>query len=586
MIYLHDSDGTYYIAYGNFAVKNDMPYYAYHIPNTAQNYAKNLGVSLQELDMEIFQDSRTTIPWHKIDKVSFDNWSTYQTVFAATSLGFTVPPDDWTYSMQIALLVSPLRYGTVHTSSEVWGKTSVSLTTNGNYTPAPVKLTYRGAKYYFPLDVDLKAHTGDALTYTRSGSITYNGVSYDANVPIFDEGLHIGENSIAKIDLPSFSVGSLMLKLLYNKKESLTYLSDYDIGSFEQDTNANGVCDNWTESQSANITATWTRDATHIEGSYSQKVVASLASSSANYEYARVNSDYLSAEANTNYYLNLQGNITANTNFFVYAIVYSYDSSYSLISQTTAVPWGTSVTTTGFEFKSIAFTTPANTAYIAISLRVQIAAGDTGSITMYWDDVKVFKANRIISSDNFGLELDWANQNLKLTSGANTLSTSFAGVIDDFLYNSKYLFCGIEWDASNTYLAVGEWDDITETFLNPTTNSGTFSITFGGTTYIGSDGANYFWHGSIQDLVLYDYEVPNWTTAEWHLTTEPLQWNDLYIANVTSGMITYQDGKLIDEDGNDITGLVSGTPLVEGDIEMTAGLSGLWSVEADDTYLP
>lgn len=198
MIYLHDSDGIYYTAYGNFSIKNDMPSYSYHIPYTAQNYAKNLGVNLQELDMEIFQDSRTTIPWHKIDKVSFDNWATYQTVFAATSLGFTIPPDGWTYSMQVALLTSPLRYGTAHTSSEVWGKTSVvSLTTNGNYTPAPVKLTYKGAQYYFPLDTDLKAYTGDALSYTRSGSITYNGVSYDANNPIFDEGLYFnGDESV------------------------------------------------------------------------------------------------------------------------------------------------------------------------------------------------------------------------------------------------------------------------------------------------------------------------------------------------------------------------------------------------------
>jgi hypothetical protein len=583
MIYLHDSDGNYYTAHGNFEIKNDMPYYAYHIPSTAQNYAKSLGVNLQELGMEIFQNSRIDIPWHKIDKVSFDNWSTYQTVFAAVSLGFTIPPQGWTYSMQLSLLVSPLRYGTAHTSSEVCGRTSISISTNGNYT-APVKLVYKGARYYFPFDSDLRAHTGDAIDFLRSAAKTYNGVSYCANEPTFDNGLYIGTGDIAQLTIDNYAVGTLFLKLLYSKIESLTYLDGYDIGSFEKDTDSNGVADNWTESHDS-CTVTDSLDGTiYKEGSYSQKMDVSLDTASDNTQYVNLISDYLPIEANTDYYVNFQGNITANTNFSVVMKIMYYDSSYTYISAVSEIKWGTSVTTTGFEFKSMAFTTPASAAYIKIAPYLRISAGDTGNITIYWDDFKVFKANRILTS-GFNLELDWANTNVKLISGANVLNASFSSALDDFLYNGKYLFVGVKWNATTTYLAAGKWDETNLTFASPVTSSGSFTLTFG-TIYLGSDGSGRPLGGMIKDLIIYDYEVPDWTTAKYNLTTEPLQWNEFYITNVVSGTITYQDGKLTDQDGNDITGLVSGTPLTEGNIEMTAGLSGLWSVECDDTYLP
>ena len=415
MIFLHSSDGYYYTAEGNFQIKNDMPAYSYHIPYTAQNYAKSLGVNLQELGIEVFQATRTTIPWHKIDKVSFNNWGTYQVVFATTSLGFIEPPPGWTYAMQLALLVSPLRYGAGHTSAEVWGKTSVSVSTDGNYT-APAKLTYKGAQYYFPLDMDLKAHTGDAINYTRSGSLTYNDVSYGENEPVFDEGLYFNgnENSIITED---------------------DVLADYTI-------------------------------------------------------------------------------------FFL-------------------LRW------------------KGDTAY-----------GGT-----------ILKTNKF--------SIDWTDATHITLHGTADQTITFPQ--SDYENGSPVAIIITHKSDGTTNFICGVYDTTSETITTPAnvnfTDAGLNDIT--GSVYAGYDGAtSHISEHSISDLTIYEYEVPNASTAEWYLTMEPLRWNDFYLANITAGTITYQDGKLTDQDGNDITGLISGAPLVEGDIEKKAGLSGLWSVECDDTYLP
>ena len=418
MIYLHSSDGNYYTAYGNFEIKNDMPYYAYHIPNTAQNYAKNLGVKLQELSVQIFQNTRTTIPWHKIDKVSFNNWGTYQVVFVTTSLGFIEPPSGWTYSMQLSLLVSPLRYGTAHTSTEVWGKTSISLSQSGNYT-APAKLTYKGAQYYFPLDSDLKAHTGDAIDYTRSGSLTYNDVSYGDNEPVFDEGLYFNGNEMNH----------------FTEEKTISDYTVFLLLRWKGDTGYGGTI---LKTNKFNIE--WT-DATHIT---------------------------------------LHG-----TN-----------------DQTIAFPQ------TDYE----------NGSPVAI----------------------------VITHKSDGT----------------------AGFI-----------CGV-YDTTNETITTPASVNFRDTALNDVT----------GDVYIGYDGASsHISEHSLSDLTIYEYEVPDASTCEWHLTTEPLQWNNFYIANVTAGTITFEDGQLTDESGNDITYLVSGQVVeieTSDTVSMSAGLSGIWTVEVKDTYFP
>jgi len=84
------------------------------------------------------------------------------------------------------------------------------------------------------------------------------------------------------------------------------------------------------------------------------------------------------------------------------------------------------------------------------------------------------------------------------------------------------------------------------------------------------------------------YLIPG--DSDWQikyvLTLNALRFNDFYIANKTAGIITFDEGKLTDEDDNDISGFVSGTLLEEGIIEMTEGLSAKWTAEIKDCFFP
>jgi hypothetical protein len=175
---------------------------------------------------------------------------------------------------------------------------------------------------------------------------------------------------------------------------------------------------------------------------------------------------------------------------------------------------------------------------------------------------------------------------IKLIQGTNTLSCRFKNL--DYVAGSVYLV-GIQWTTTSTTLAVAKWNNGFDTATKQTA-TGSWTITFR-TTYLGSTGTANFLGDAISDFVLYDYVISNWTTQVYNFTTNPLRWNNLYIANKTPGKITYQDGILTDENGNDITGLVSGQPIelppaTETTIEMLDGLSGKWDVFTNDTFYP
>jgi hypothetical protein len=90
---------------------------------------------------------------------------------------------------------------------------------------------------------------------------------------------------------------------------------------------------------------------------------------------------------------------------------------------------------------------------------------------------------------------------------------------------------------------------------------------------------------------------PQWTVGDtsWQLkyllTLNPLRLNNFYIANKTAGVIVYENGILTDENGNDITGLTSGSlieflPSILTTVQMNDGLSAKWSILIKDTNYP
>jgi len=79
--------------------------------------------------------------------------------------------------------------------------------------------------------------------------------------------------------------------------------------------------------------------------------------------------------------------------------------------------------------------------------------------------------------------------------------------------------------------------------------------------------------------------------VSYNFTLNPLNFSGLYIANKTAGPITYQNGILLDSNNNDITGLVSGSPLefqpsTSTTIQLFDGLSAKWDISINDTYYP
>jgi hypothetical protein len=195
----------------------------------------------------------------------------------------------------------------------------------------------------------------------------------------------------------------------------------------------------------------------------------------------------------------------------------------------------------------------------------------------------------ILKNSNFELQLDKTNGYVKLIQGANTLQVAYSN--STYEAGSVYLI-GIQWNSTNTYLSVAKWDSTNLTFDSATlqTTSGAFTLTFG-STYIGSTGTAQWLGDSTSSLILYDYQVLNWTTAKYNITLNPLKFNNFYIANKTAGTITYENGILTDENGNDVSGLVSGSliefaPSVSTQVQMSDGLSAKWNCEVKDTYFP
>lgn len=111
----------------------------------------------------------------------------------------------------------------------------------------------------------------------------------------------------------------------------------------------------------------------------------------------------------------------------------------------------------------------------------------------------------ILKNSNFELWLDKINQTINLTQGGNTLSVKY---VNDGYENGIMHLIGVKWNATNTYLAVAQWDSVNLTFDTNSlqTTNGAFTLAFG-STYIGSNGPSQWLGDSIQDFILYDYNI-------------------------------------------------------------------------------
>ena len=215
MIYLKTLSQTYSLL-ERTSVSQSMDYVPYHLPFTDSNYGIPLGLTPQELTVQL-RLVDLSVPFQDVIYVSFDN-ITWQKVIAI-KLDFSLPFAGAHYPLVLRIVVSPLKLGIPHASGDMWGLDSVLLEQEGNHM-AYAKLVYYAPRFYFPLMQSLVDFAGSSIAFTNASSKNYGGVSYPANTPIFDEGLVITSNDVASLNITSYVSGTLLLKIKY-KGQSL-----------------------------------------------------------------------------------------------------------------------------------------------------------------------------------------------------------------------------------------------------------------------------------------------------------------------------------------------------------------------------
>lgn len=571
MIYLKDSSSNVYSFYGHVVYRQNVSGYGYHIPFSAVNFASSLGLELQEIEVVYYGD-RGDFNFDDIVEFSTDN-STWQKVYYMSGVNWESVPSGFKTAFIISYIVSPLRLGASHSSGTKWGLTSTSLTTSGNRT-AYAKITYQAPRYYFPLAQNLVDFAGASISFTSTGEKTRRGVVYPANTPIFDEGLYLGNefNDEAKFTFANLTAHTIIAQI-----KSTRYPSDWVAGGSE----GNMLTANQSNAETSTEGMTGgggTFSRTTTAGEYYAGNAGFKVVSTATDDIYICPSDRLSTGITAGkYYCFSVYAKSSNTSKNWYVRINWYDASHALISYSTTTIQPSSATWTRLFVIGKA---PENTVECLPLVLVQSASVEDA---LYVDNLmfeRLNDENLTVWDDGVKnkLYIDVPNGLLKWTDYTSAVSCTFP-VEYFFQENSSY-----------------SRKKITIVAVHNGTTKELHCKYEGGSFYDGSGTLNDLswsneitlgrFDGSLANLVQYPYVLTSSEYNNLNFASEPLRFNDFYIANITPGTIVYDEGKLTDENGNEITGLYSGVPVEEGTIEFKEGLSARWSVEAQDTYFP
>lgn len=214
MIQIKDSNNTIYDIVGDLKIAQPIAGYVGALPAFDVAVGKQIGILPQSATLQVLTQTLNEVPLFDIKYISRDNGVTWQKVFFVENVQWALPPQGWHYHFIVHLYVSSARLGATHTYNSVWGHTSVAVAQNGNHT-APVKLTYNAPVFFAPLLQSIVDFAGQSIDYTAPAR-SYGGVSYDANQPIFDEGLYYSGQEKANFALAGvYSNYTLVLLLRY-----------------------------------------------------------------------------------------------------------------------------------------------------------------------------------------------------------------------------------------------------------------------------------------------------------------------------------------------------------------------------------
>ncbi len=567
MIYLKTLSQIYSLP-ERTTISQPVDYNSFHQTFTDFNDGFSLGLGPQELTVQLRPED-LSVPFMSVTHISFDNVA-WQKVIVIKLLDFSLPFKGAHYPLALRIVASPLRLGTAHSSGTKWGLTSTSLANSGNHT-AYAKLVYQGPKYYFPLTQNLIDFAGASINFTNASSKTYKGVSYPANTPIFDSGLYLSNefSDVAKLTFANSTTHAIVAQI-----KSTRYPSDWVVGG----SGGNLLTANQSNAETdttgmAGIGGTFSRTTT--SGEFYEGIAGfKLVSTGSNDIYIYTSTKITGIVENKYYCFSVYTKAsTSAKNWTVRIKFYDAADAELLLKETTLVP-----ALTSFSRLFIIAKAPANAVKAMVFIRLVSAVT---SDVLYADNLMLEQINETnvkIWDDGSKnkLYIDIPNNLLKWTDYTNTISCTFP--TDQFLQeNSSYTRKII------TIVAIhnGATKEIHCKYDGGSFNDGSGSL--GVLVWTNEITLGRF-DGSLFNLVQYPYVLISSEYGNLNFTLAPLRFNNFYIANITQGIITYDEGSLKDENNNEISGLCSGIPVESGTIEMKEGLSARWTAEIRDTY--
>ena len=120
-------------------------------------------------------------------------------------------PDTVGIGVTVHFDIGPFAVGTQTTGANCYGLVNCPGIHQHGSAISKVGLVYEGPLLYVPLQTNLVSVDGKGVTFARSGSRTYGGVSYPANIPVFDRGIAITSGETAQLTLPGGTVSLLLM---------------------------------------------------------------------------------------------------------------------------------------------------------------------------------------------------------------------------------------------------------------------------------------------------------------------------------------------------------------------------------------
>lgn len=174
-----------------------------HIGGTDQSNTRALGLEWGTATVEGDILDKTACSWDDIVAISQDAGTTYQ---ACRSNGATFTYDQWSgiYRYSLSLSVAPLRYGSTHDATAIWGWNTITVpSATGS---GLIRVSYQGPTRYWPLQSSLASVDGVGLTFSRAAAEVYKDINYSAGTPIYDGGLILDGVNLASASITAKSL--------------------------------------------------------------------------------------------------------------------------------------------------------------------------------------------------------------------------------------------------------------------------------------------------------------------------------------------------------------------------------------------